>query len=127
MPSSVRTDYEEADAILAKSPRGAGGLLRFAIQNLVIELGEKGSNLNDDIGNLVKKGLRVEVQQGLDIVRVIGANAVHPLQMDLRDDHETCDALFALINMIVEDCIARPKATEALYHHLPERIDGKAD
>ena len=119
MPDKVRTDYEEADGILAKSPRGAAALLRFAIQNLCIELGEKGQNLNDDIGSLVEKGLRTEVQLALDAVRVIGANAVHPLQMDLKDDHQTCGALFALINMIVEDCIARPKATESLYKALP--------
>jgi len=120
MPESVRTDYEEADAIFGKSPRGAAGLLRFAIQNLSKELGEKGNNLNEDIGSLVSKGLRTEIQQGLDSVRVIGANALHPLQMDLTDDHETCGALFALINMIVEDCISRPKATEALYKQLPK-------
>ena len=119
MPDKVRTDYEEADVILDKSPRGAAALLRFAIQNLCIELGEKGQKLNEDIGNLVKKGLRTEVQQALDTVRVIGANAVHPLQMDLKDDPQTCRALFGLINMIVEDCIARPKATEALYNALP--------
>jgi len=119
MPPSVQSDYQEADAILAKSPRGAAMLLRFAIQNLLNELGEEGDP-NKQIGSLVKKGLRVEVQQGLDAVRVIGNNAVHPLQMDLKDDHGTCGALFALINMIVEDCIARPKATEAIYQLLPE-------
>ena len=120
MPDSVRSDYEEADAILNKSPRGAAALLRFAIQNLCVELKEKGKNLNDDIGSLVGKGLRTEVQQALDAVRVIGANAVHPLQMDLKDDHQTCGALFALINMIVEDCIARPKATKIPYEKLPK-------
>lgn len=120
MPDGVRGDYEEADAIFAKSPRGAAALLRFAIQLLCIELQEKGENLNHDIGSLVEKGLRTEVQQALDFVRVIGANAVHPLQMDLKDDHATCGALFALINVIVEDCIARPNATQALYKQLPQ-------
>ena len=93
-------------------------MLRLGIQNLCVHLEEKGGNLNDDIGRLVDKGLRTEIQQALDAVRVIGNNAVHPLQMDLKDDHQTCGTLFALINMIVEDCIARPNATKAIYEQL---------
>jgi hypothetical protein len=38
------------------------------------------------------------VQQSLDIVRVIGNDAVHPGQIDLTDDIETATKLFVLIN-----------------------------
>ncbi|WP_424033423.1 DUF4145 domain-containing protein [Methylocella sp.] len=47
------------------------------MQKLCVELGEKGKNIDDDIANLVKKGLSPELQQALDILRVIGNEAVH--------------------------------------------------
>jgi len=50
------------------------------------ELGQKGENLNADIGDLVKAGLRIQVQRSLDIVRVVGNNQVHPGTLDVRDD-----------------------------------------
>ena len=49
-------------------------------------MGEKGKDINTDIGNLVKKGLPIKVQESLDILRVIGNEAVHPGQLDLKDD-----------------------------------------
>lgn len=82
MPDIVLSLYNEAASIAAKSPRGAAALLRLAIQVLCKELGEKGTNINDDIKNLVAKGLPEIVQQSLDIVRVTGNNAVHPEQID---------------------------------------------
>lgn len=84
----IQRDYLEAASILQKSPRGAASLLRLAIQKLMIQLGEKGKDLNTDIANLVKKGLPVKVQQSLDALRVIGNEAVHPGQLDLRDDQK---------------------------------------
>ncbi len=78
MPPEVLGDYEEAASILSKSPRGASALLRLAIQKLCVHLGGSGKNINEDIKQLVSKGLPVQVQQALDVVRVIGSNAAHP-------------------------------------------------
>jgi hypothetical protein len=83
-------------------------------------LGENGKNLNDDIGSFVKKGLDPDVQRALDALRVIGNNAVHPLELDLRDDVDTVSGLFNLLNYIVEDRIARPNKLATLYAGLPE-------
>ncbi|TCK04492.1 DUF4145 domain-containing protein [Phorcysia thermohydrogeniphila] len=121
MPEDVKEDFNEARNIVNASPRAAAALLRLALQKLMIHLGEKGKNLNDDIANLVKRGLPRKIQQALDIVRVIGNNAVHPGEIDLRDDEETALALFELINMIVEVMITQPRKIEELYGKLPER------
>jgi uncharacterized protein DUF4145 len=94
MPGTVRPDYLEASSLVDISPRGAAALLRLCIQKLMVELNETGRDLNQDIGNLVKKGLDPRIQKALDVVRVIGNNAVHPGQMDLTDDKATAIAHF---------------------------------
>ncbi len=119
-PADVAKDYEEARSIAGQSPRGAAALLRLCIQKLCSELGEDASNLNGAIGALVRKGLPVEIQQALDVVRVIGNNAVHPGQIADSDVAEVADELFGLINFIVEDRIARPKRIQALFDKLPQ-------
>jgi len=120
MPAEIKTDFEEAVAIVNTSPRGAAALLRLCVQKLMKHLGESGENLNDDIAAQVRKGLEVEVQQALDIVRVIGNNAVHPGQIDLRDDKATAITLFDIVNMIVERRIASPEKFKTLFAGLPE-------
>lgn len=127
MPENVLRLYQEAALICNKSPRGAAALLRLSVQVLCKELGEKGDNINTDIGNLVKKGLPPIVQQSLDIVRVTGNDAVHPGQIDT-DDPKTVDQLFELINIIVEYMIALPKRVKGIYTSLPdEKIKGIQD
>ena len=120
MPADVQTDFAEANAIVDKSPRGAAALLRLCIQKLMPHLGQKGKNIDHDIGALVKNGLDARIQKALDIVRVIGNNAVHPGQIDLRDDKATAFKLFNLVNLIVEAMITAPKHIEELYGTLPE-------
>lgn len=130
--ADLKEDYTEARNIVTKSPRGAAALLRLCIQKLCRQLGEKGSNINDDIANLVKKGLAKEIQQSLDIVRVVGNNAVHPGQIDLRDDIDLAMNLFELINIIADVMITQKKEITRLYESLPksqqdaiEERDGK--
>jgi hypothetical protein len=116
----MRTDFEEAGTVLGASPRGAAALLRLVIQKLCKHLGGKGEKLDDDIALLVDKGLDRRVQRSLDIVRVIGNNAVHPGKIDLRDDRDTALKLFGLVNLVVEIMITQPKHIEEMYESLPE-------
>ena len=120
LPDDIRRDYEEASSILDLSPRGAAALIRLATQKLCKELGQPGENINDDIGALVANGLDVRIQKALDAVRVIGNNAVHPGQIDLRDDRTTAETLFRLLNLIAEKMISEPKHIDELYATLPE-------
>jgi hypothetical protein len=120
LPQDIRDDYYEARDILNRSPRGSAALLRLAIQKLCKELGEKGKNINDDIAELVKKGLPLKIQQALDYVRVAGNSAVHPGQIDLKDDKETAINLFNLINLIADVMITQPKEVDKLFNTLPQ-------
>lgn len=120
MPQDVKEDYLEARSIVSDSPRAAAALLRLALQKLMIHLGEKGKKLDDDIASLFEKGLPKEIQIGLDFVRVIGNNAVHPGEIDLKDDVETATNLFSVINMIIRLLITQPKELVEMVEKLPE-------
>jgi len=120
LPNDIVQDFEEAREIVNASPRGAAAILRLCIQKLCQHLGEKGKNIDDDIASLVKKGLQPLVQKSLDIVRVIGNEAVHPGVMDLKDDRDTALRLFDLVNAISEQMISHPKVVSEMYAQLPE-------
>lgn len=123
LPDDIKNDYNEAKDIVNISPRGAAALLRLAVQKLCIHLGEKGTNINDDIKSLVKKGLPQTMQQALDSVRVVGNNAVHPGTIDLNDNIEIAYALFGFVNIICEMLISQPKKVKEYYErHIPENI-----
>lgn len=119
LPADIARDFEEARSIVAISPRGAAALLRLVIQKLCIYLGEKGQKIDDDIASLIAKGLDPVIGQALDVVRVIGNEAVHPGTLDLRDDAETAQRLFGLVNHICQQLISHPKAVQELYDMIP--------
>lgn len=120
LPQELTDDFDEARAIVARSPRSAAALMRLLIQKLMPHLEQNGKNINDDIGNLVAAGLPSTVQQALDYCRVVGNNAVHPGEIDLNDTPDVAHQLFGLVNFIVDDRIARPKEVAALYSTLPD-------
>lgn len=119
LPTDVKKVYEEAATIANQSPRAACALLRLAVEMLLKHLGETGP-INQSIGNLVKKGLDVRIQQSLDIVRVTGNEAVHPGVIDFSDETDV-GMLFELINVIAESLISQPKRIQNLYNNLPEK------
>lgn len=120
LPEDIIRDFEEARSIILHSPRGAAALLRLCVQKLRIFLGEKGKNIDDDIASLVAKGLNPLVQKSLDIVRVVGNEAVHPGVIDLNDDRDVAYQLLTLINSISEQMITHPNNVQKMYEKLPE-------
>jgi len=119
LPDEIKKDYDEARSIVNLSPRGAAALLRLSIQKLCVHLGQPGKNINSDIKALVAAGLPPKVQEALDSVRVIGNDAVHPGSIDLRDDIETSNKLFRLVNFIAQKTITEPREIDEIYHGLP--------
>jgi len=134
MPEDIRRDYDEASTILDLSPRGAAALIRFTIDRLCGQLGDSKKSINENIKAFVAGGLDQRVQKALDAVRVIGNNAVHPGQIDLRDDRAAAESLFRLLNLIVEKMISEEKHVNEVYSALPqsardaiEKRDGKGN
>lgn len=125
LDEEIKKDYIEARSIFNKSPRGATALLRLCVQKLCQQLGTNGKDLNNNIGELVERGLPEKIQQALDIVRVIGNNAVHPGKLNIEDDINTAKSLFILINTIAEKLLTEPKRIQNSYNELPEQILGQ--
>jgi hypothetical protein len=124
MPVEIVKDYDEAKLTFPVSARSSAALLRLAIQKLCKHLGESGKDLNSDIEALVKKGLPPHIQQALDIVRVIGNEAVHPGEINVRDNPEIAKILFTLVNEIVDDSLGKIRKQaeiEKIYQALPEK------
>lgn len=120
MPEVCKINHDEPRDIVARSPKAASALLRLALQKLMPILGEKGYNINDDVGSLVTKGLPEEVQKALDYCRVVGNNAFHPGELILDDTPEIAFNLFEMMNFIIEERISRPKRIASMYEKLPE-------
>lgn len=122
MPQNVKEIYLEARDIFEKSPRASCALLRLGIQMLCDTLVEGNDNLNDKIGHLVRAGLNEKIQRALDVIRVIGNNAVHPGQISVDDNTEIAKALFKLTNIIVEQMITQVNEIDDLYGLLPSGV-----
>lgn len=118
MGEEIRQLYKEAATIFADSPKGAAAILRLALQKLLKQIGKNGKDINKDIKELVSNGLSPKIQQALDILRVVGNNAVHPGQIDLDDNSEIALKLFQILNFIADEMITKPKELEKLYDEI---------
>jgi hypothetical protein len=118
MDEDIKALYLEAATIFTDSPKGSTAILRLALQKLLKQIGKKGKNINNDIKELVSEGLSPKIQQALDLLRVIGNNAVHPGQIDLDDNKDVALKLFHILNFISEEMITKPKELDFLYSDL---------
>lgn len=123
MPENVKEIFEEARQVQPFSPRAAAALLRVALEELTKHLGEATGSLNTRIGNLKKQGLPEKVIKGLDIVRIVAnEGGAHAGQIDLKgkDNQETVNDLFSLINLIIERTISDNDRIESFHNQLPQ-------
>jgi len=112
----IQNLYNEAASISILSPKGAAALLRLALQKLMLQLGKKGKNINEDIKELVTEGLSPKIQQALDLLRVVGNNAVHPGEISFDDDSEIAQKMFRVLNIVAEELITKPREIDRLYN-----------
>jgi len=67
---------------------------------------------------MVKNGLSAQIQQSLDLVRVVGNNAVHPGQIQIEENKERIERFFSLVNLIVDVLIVQPAKIAAMFDTL---------
>ncbi|MCA8917272.1 MAG: hypothetical protein KDB90_17910, partial [Planctomycetes bacterium] len=64
----------------------------------------------------------VKIQQALDLLRVVGNNAVHPGIIDFDDNEEVALKMFQALNLIADEMITKPKEIDELYQSvMPEQ------
>lgn len=120
-PEAIKADYEEARQIYNASPRASAALLRLCLQKLCQHLGASGDNINADIQYLYDEyGLGRRVRDSMDILRVVGNNAVHPGEIDLQDNREISLGLFRIINFVIDKAISEPAHIDSIFSQLPE-------
>jgi len=116
LSGDIKSLYNEAATIFIDSPKGSTALLRLALQMLLKQIGKEGKNINNDIKELVSEGLSPKIQQALDLLRVVGNNAVHPGQINLDDNKDVALKLFHILNFTADELITKPKELGALYN-----------
>lgn len=120
MPADALKLYEEARAVGGQSPRSAAALLRLATEVLVNGLDPAAGTLYQKIGRLQERGLAQQIVDALDVLRVIGNNAVHPGEIVMSEQPETVGALFAVLNHVVTEVVTKEREIRQLKKLLPE-------
>ena len=120
MPEEIKQDYKEARDIVEMSPRSACMLLRLCIEKICDEKISGSGDINKKIGKMVSSGLNDKIKKALDSVRVIGGEAVHVSQMDLKDDRETATKLFKIVNFISQWAHTSEKEINDIFDTLPD-------
>jgi hypothetical protein len=109
--------YNEARAVATHSHRAAAGLLRLLIEKLISTLGAEGRTMFERIGHLADRGdISRRTVDALDVVRVVGNNALHEGQIDPDDgdDQGSVLLLFAVVNSIMVDAVTLPRQAAEL-------------
>jgi len=115
--------YNEAAAIFKLSPRASSALLRLCLEELLIQIEITGNTLNERIGNLIDKGVDIHIRKACDLVRVHGNDAIHPREINMKDDDKIARRLFWLINKIANVEITEKKEIHKLFDEtIPEKI-----
>lgn len=90
----------------------------LAVRRFLVQIGKPGKNINSEIQELVVGGLSPKVQQALDLLRVVGNNAVHPGEINFEDNVDVAWQMFKILNVIADDLISKPNEIDRLYNEL---------
>ena len=120
MSNDIAEFYTEASSIARLSARAAAAMLRTVLDKICIELGYR-EGLSRSIGKMLEEGkIDKGLQEAMDITRVIGNEALHEGKITIRDDYETVNTLFMIIDVIADDQFSKPKRISQVYESLPE-------
>lgn len=119
LPLHIQKLFNEAREIVDLSPKGAAAILRLCLEYLCKSLGGSGK-INDDIAKFLEKGLSPTIIDALDIVRVMGNEAVHSGKINLDDNKDIAFKLFKIVNFICEKMITEPREIEEMNARIPE-------
>jgi hypothetical protein len=98
----VEEDFEEAAAILNKSPRGAAALMRVCIQKLLPLLKDNGLDRSHYDSALIRKGLEVEIQQAMEVLQVLQSDSVQLTTFESQEDKEMAFRIIDSLKAILE-------------------------
>ncbi len=133
MAPEIKSLYEEAARVLPLSRRAGAALIRAALEKQVKALdadAPKGSRLDDRIARLSSR-VSTPLGELLDIIRHVGNASLHDdgdddlVLMYLSGNNgadDIAEMLFDAINDLVDELVARPSATRALWEKLPEGV-----
>lgn len=111
--------YNEAAAVLDKSPRATVALLRVTFETFLRnDLKLEGKSINDMLGNLYSSGIPKQMDDALHFVRIAGNAADHTnpgeIRLDGEDGIETAKTLFEIINYVANEQITQKKKLTGL-------------
>lgn len=130
VPTAIRSDYEEACAILTRSPKAAATLARRCLQGMIHDfwsIHEK--NLNAEITQLRDK-VPASQWKAIDAVRSIGnigAHMEHDVNLIVDVDTDEAKKLVRLIEHLIEKWYIDRHDAEELYSELATIGQEKAD
>lgn len=126
-PLELAKLYVEAMQVYSISAKGAAAMIRLALHRLILQLGSKGNDLNDNIAVFLEQGLPAQVMLALRSIRVIGEKAVLPGVIYAEENTNETAALFDVFNLIVEYIITRKKELVLLEQKLMPQRDAAVE
>lgn len=130
VPAAIRSDYEEACAILKRSPKAAATLARRCLQGMIHDFWDiRGKNLNAEITQL-KDLISASQWKAIDAVRSIGnigAHMEHDVNKIIDVDPDEAGKLIRLIEHLIEKWYIDRHDEEELYAELADISQEKAE
>jgi hypothetical protein len=76
--------------------------MRVCIQKLVPLLKQDGKYLNDYMSSLVRKALQVEIQQAIEVLKVLRNESGQPTSLETQEDKEMALRFFDSLKAVLE-------------------------
>lgn len=130
VPIAIRNDYEEARAIVNRSPKAAAALARRCLQGMIRDFwGIHARTLNAEITQLKDKVTATQ-WRAIDAVRSIGnigAHMEHDVNLIVEIEPGEAEKLLRLIEHLIDKWYIDRREAELLYNEITAIGEHKAD